>query len=1135
MKRYVRETIDALKGTLLLSLVFLLAGGLLLVAYEKIIKPFFTGAGIVSRGEGFVITILTGAGVFIWTIYLAGISSLPGAIIQKHRKLSRLGNLVAAVMAACAGGVVIWGLHKILLSFFPSVRDLPGTEPFIYRMVVVPGILLIAFAAITDLGRMLSLDERISPLFEKIPGALGFKRKLTSLVTDLEDLLPANQLNKEAFELLSSGRYYDALRTAEQACEIARKNRTVKNYPAYAKTLHNLGLLHKNTGNYIEAETVFRQTIETYSKQIGIDHPLLAITLSELASMYTELGRYTDAIKVIKEADEIVCKVFGDQHPFLIICLDKLATIYRYMGDYAKAEVTYVRASNITKRLGEWIDHLHRQRNAEEARELYRLGVGEDGRNLGFVFLNIGFLYIEDGRYDLAEKFLDNANARLINTIGEQHPDYARIPNAYAILHTKVGRFVEAESLYRKALQIHENSLGENHPLFASTLTSLADLYAAMGRRSDAEPLYRQAISVRRKVLNNEHPELAQVLFSLASLYAAMDRYEEALTIMEEVCQIDDKLIGQVFAVASENQRTLHLSMIRPRFDAYLSMITQNPPAPSGAFLSAFSLVLKRKAIEAEAWAVQREVILGGRYGKLTKQFSRLSKLRMQIAQITLAGPGEEGFDAYRGILDELTAEKQKLESELTQQLPEMNIERKLRAADREAVASALADGAALVEFVRFNVFDFKATPSRGESQWMPSRYVAFILISGEPDNVQMVDLGEAKPIDQMIARFRSSITGDVENGRNLKLGLPPSERALSPGDKCGLQLRKMVFAPLLSALGTRRNILISPDGDLTRLPFEVLPINDKERLIDRYWISYLGAGRDVLRFKFGSIRQPNMPVVAADPDFDLRRVEVAAKAKAIIANTSPGRQSRDIDRGNLQFSRLPATRIEGERVASMLGAKLWLGETALDARLKECKSPRILHLATHGFFLEDQKHNLEKQYRGFGGLDSIAKPGRELEASRLENPLLRSGLALAGVNTWLMQGQVPAEAEDGLLTAEDVSGLDLLDTELVVLSACETGLGEVRIGEGVFGLRRAFVLAGARTLVMSLWKVPDEQTQELMEDFYRRILSGQPRAGALREAQLMMKVKYPDPIYWGAFICQGEPGPLRYPLHLSA
>jgi len=149
------------------------------------------------------------------------------------------------------------------------------------------------------------------------------------------------------------------------------------------------------------------------------------------------------------------------------------------------------------------------------------------------------------------------------------------------------------------------------------------------------------------------------------------------------------------------------------------------------------------------------------------------------------------------------------------------------------------------------------------------------------------------------------------------------------------------------------------------------------------------------------------------------------------------------------------------------------------------------------------------------------------LSGQDLENSLLRSGLALAGVNTWLKGQSPPSDAEDGLLTAEDVTGMDLLDTELVVLSACETGLGEVRTGEGVFGLRRSFVLAGADTLVMSLWKVADQQTRELMEEFYSRILAGEPRAQALKNAQMSIRSKHPHPFFWGAFICQGDPGPL--------
>ena len=345
--------------------------------------------------------------------------------------------------------------------------------------------------------------------------------------------------------------------------------------------------------------------------------------------------------------------------------------------------------------------------------------------------------------------------------------------------------------------------------------------------------------------------------------------------------------------------------------------------------------------------------------------------------------------------------------------------------------------------------------------------------------------------------------------------------------------------------------------------------MGDGRRLLDAYAFSYVSAGRDVLRFAAAPLRQPTSPIVIADPDFDLVGDTRASQQQSSSfeapspprparglwsrllhrqgGDRSPGRNdrkqqpppvgavpasahsrsSRDVSRSQLHFGRLPGTLIEGERIAAMLGVEPWIEGSALEARLKACRSPRILHLATHGFFLADQKRDPNEEQRGLGALSWEAGSLDRFSGRSFENPLLRSGLALAGVNTWLQNGPLPAEAEDGVLTAEDVTSLDLLDTELVVLSACETGLGDVRVGEGVFGLRRACVLAGAKTLVMSLWKVPDEQTQELMEDFYRRVLSGEPRAAALRQAQLAMQAKYPDPLYWGAFICQGDPGPL--------
>jgi CHAT domain-containing protein len=253
----------------------------------------------------------------------------------------------------------------------------------------------------------------------------------------------------------------------------------------------------------------------------------------------------------------------------------------------------------------------------------------------------------------------------------------------------------------------------------------------------------------------------------------------------------------------------------------------------------------------------------------------------------------------------------------------------------------------------------------------------------------------------------------------------------------------------------------------------------------------------------------------------------------------------------------LAGTAVEGERIAALLGVAPWLGASVVETPLKACHAPRILHLATHGGFLPDQPFDPHVREHRLSG-----PPG-------MENPMLRSFLLLAGVNTRMAGGLIPAEAEDGFLTAEDVSGMHLLGTELVVLSACDTGRGALQIGEGVMGLRRAFVLAGAQTLVMSLWHIPDIATAILMEQFYRNLLQGQGRAEALRRAQITLRqmtvrqlrkdwlspamilqlaagnpnkalkltilaaqsedhCPFSKPYYWGGFICQGLPEPLR-------
>jgi CHAT domain-containing protein len=304
----------------------------------------------------------------------------------------------------------------------------------------------------------------------------------------------------------------------------------------------------------------------------------------------------------------------------------------------------------------------------------------------------------------------------------------------------------------------------------------------------------------------------------------------------------------------------------------------------------------------------------------------------------------------------------------------------------------------------------------------------------------------------------------------------------------------------------------------LSTLPLATLPTEDGDRLIDRYQIGYVSTGRDVLRFNAPFTQEARSPVVIADPNFDL-----AVDDECAAESPAESLTLRELTRGGWQFDPLPGTRREGESVAALLDVEAWLANDAVESRIKECRSPRILHMATHGFFIEEAVDKDAKTV--------AVSPDRE-DRHRLlgipaGNPLLRSGLALAAANTWLRRASVPALAEDGLLTAEDATALDLRGTQMVVLSACDTGLGEIRIGEGIMGLRRAFVLAGARAIIVSTWKVPDDQTQELMTEFYQRALAGEGIAESLRRAQLAMKARYPDPLYWGAFICQGDPGPL--------
>jgi CHAT domain-containing protein len=338
----------------------------------------------------------------------------------------------------------------------------------------------------------------------------------------------------------------------------------------------------------------------------------------------------------------------------------------------------------------------------------------------------------------------------------------------------------------------------------------------------------------------------------------------------------------------------------------------------------------------------------------------------------------------------------------------------------------------------------------------------------------------------------------------------------------------------LKKELGDVKQIFISPDGNLNLIPFEVLQAPDGRYLIEDYSFNYLAAGRDLIGF--GAIKaRGEKALIIGDPDFDLDAAEKAATLRKLALGTVKDQQSArcSTDMRGLHFQRLPGTRKEAEAIWGLIGkdkCELFLDQKALEEVLEQKRTPRILHLATHGFFLSDMDFAGlvdDTMARGVMGIKELSRPiGKKF---RIENPLLRSGIALAGANSALMTGDF--DKTGGIVTAEKILGLKLRGTDLVVLSACDTGLGEVQSGEGVFGLRRAFTQAGTKSLVMSMWSVPDKETQELMVAFYKNIIKGgMDRCQALRQAALkemqVVKKRYgsANPAYWGGFIFMGQP-----------
>ncbi|MBL9134847.1 MAG: CHAT domain-containing protein [Verrucomicrobiales bacterium] len=688
---------------------------------------------------------------------------------------------------------------------------------------------------------------------------------------------------------------------------------------------------------------------------------------------------------------------------------------------------------------------------------------------------------------------------------------------------TAIGLLNQALSLYRDHGKLA-------HPDGLHCLVNLAELNRQQGDVEGASRALIEALGVFQGEPTKDPSLLADTLLIGALVSASAGLHDQALSMLRQSAECHETRFVKMLPAASENQRRQIQGRLQQHFHILLSLVWQQFSQAPPAVAEAMTLVLRRKGLLADATLAQRMAVWEGRSAELAPLVRQLRELRQRIANHGLSRPLDGDEATHAAVLQTWQLEAETLEVAVSSRIPEWEYEQRLFRGDAATVAQVLPEGSVLIEFVRLRQREFSADAAKEPSSvWMGERYLAFVLPAGAPDAVCLVDLGEANSLDACVAAWRFAITGedsphaagDADRGatdlRSGLLEIPSRADASFSGQEsaderpAGEALWRRVYQPLIAALQGSRRLILAPDSELSRVSFEALPIPGGGRMLDDHVISYVATGRDLLRWRAPIPGMPaGRPWVIADPDYD--------------AGASDDRDWRS----GVPFERLPGTIDEGQMVAECLQAELFMGKQATEPLLKSGPLPAMIHVATHGFFLDAPPGTSEPAGDGFLAYVGAPPSSAWSRLEKARDPMLRSGLALAGANTWA-QGRTSNRAlEDGVLTAEDVTGLDLVGTDLVVLSACETGLGEVRTGDGVYGLRRAFTVAGARTLVMSLWKVPDEPTSRLMAEFYRALDAGRPKVEALREAQMVVRATDPDPFFWGAFICQGDPGEVR-------
>jgi CHAT domain-containing protein/tetratricopeptide (TPR) repeat protein len=818
-------------------------------------------------------------------------------------------------------------------------------------------------------------------------------------------------------------------------------------HPDLALTLTNLGILTRTVGAYDEAQSYFERALAIREAALGPDDVRVAFTVYNLASVEWDRADYVGARRHFESAVALFERQLGEGDLRLADGVEALGVLLQATGDLHAARRHFERALSLRERVA-----------------------GPDHALVAHSLLNLSSVLVEMGEPAAARDHVERALPIATAALGPGHEQVASLLFNLGRAQAAEGDADAALASQVRAIEVWTDALGEDHPQLARGLHARAELELARGRVETARVLLEQARRIREAGLGPEHPALAEVLVDLARIDAETGSFEAARERALRAHAIQREHLRLVVSALPERQ-ALHLVAKAPWPAELAASLVAERPALSGAGATWDALQSSRALVLDEMAARQRLAAAAA-----DPALAELARARARLANLVVRGPGDDAA-AYRRDLERARATKEELEA----QLAERGGERGRGAHSLADAIASLPPGSALLAF--FLTRTGLAPPS----------YVAFA--AGPGREPIAVPVGEAGAIDALVARWRERV-GDEAQGRG-------SSRAEVLAARAGAALRRRIWDPLAEALVGAECVFVVPAGQLHLVSLAALPGRDGRYLVESGPVfHYLSAERDLL----ASPGAPGSGLLAlGDPAFD-------GDAPERVAGAAPARRSACDDLSRLRFEPRPASGTEAESVAEIWAESR--SEPALELRgaaasegefKRRAPGQRVLHLATHGFFL---------------GADCAAP-----DAPR-ESPLLLAGLGLSGAN----QRGADAAEEDGILTAEEIAALDLGSVEWAVLSACETGLGEVLAGEGVFGLRRAFRLAGARTLIMSLWQVDDETTRRLMTDLYRlRFGDGLSTADAVHAAsRAALQARRAEdrsahPFYWASFVGAGD------------